>query len=41
VAALAIGICIQADEARAADGLAQLARHFRAEDISLETWVIA
>lgn len=41
VAALAIGIVIHADEARAADGLAQLARHFRAEDISLETWVIA
>ncbi|MBN9145192.1 MAG: hybrid sensor histidine kinase/response regulator [Novosphingobium sp. 63-713] len=41
VAALAIGIVMQADGARAEQGLAQLARHFRAEDISLETGVIA
>lgn len=41
VGALAISMVMQADGQRAALGLAQLARHFRAEDISLETWVIA
>lgn len=41
VAALAVGIVMHADAPSAERGVAQLARHFRAEDISLETWVIA
>lgn len=41
VSALAVGIIMHADGARAEQGLAQLALHFRTADISLETGVIA